>query len=216
MPSTTTASVMAPNDAAHTISAAPLRERPRARNRSTAGAKTAATTTATAIVAVTIHRSFASRRIAPTKSAIAMSRHPTAALLASQGGTAPPSRSGARLGSSAIVWLTAIIPPAPSGHAETTDGRVRLTRVSRLDRQAHRPNCRKRDELRVRNLLRPALIARDSPDGDADRRQLGPDRLKLTIDRSSALYCDRFGVAGRVASLRRFLSHGRGRRHKEA
>ena len=73
--------------AAHTMPAAALLERPRARNRSTKGAKTAEITTATRIDAVTIHRDAHTYRTTATSPATAMTRQPRAARLTSQSGT---------------------------------------------------------------------------------------------------------------------------------
>ena len=73
--------------AAHTMPAAALLERPRARNRSTKGAKTAEITTATRIDAVTVHRVVHTYRTTATSPAIAMTRQPRAARFTSQSGT---------------------------------------------------------------------------------------------------------------------------------
>ena len=73
--------------AAQTMPAAPVRECPRARSRSTKGAKTAEITTATAIDAVTVHRTEHTYATTITSPAIAMTRQPRAARLTSQSGT---------------------------------------------------------------------------------------------------------------------------------
>ncbi len=72
---------------AHTIAAATVLDRPRARRRTTNGANEAAITMAMAIDAVTVHSVVASSQPATTRAAIARTRQPRAARLPSQSGT---------------------------------------------------------------------------------------------------------------------------------